>query len=93
MAGEAASLPSAVESLARAAKASGKFGGVTGVFAGVHIAKWQPECAVVPLPFLCEGLIGLDASWKNTLSAVVQIENRSQLVENGTLTGTTRRIT
>lgn len=37
MAGEAASFPSAVESLARAANASGKFGGVTGVLAGVHI--------------------------------------------------------
>jgi len=32
----AAKLPSAVESLARAASASGKFGGVTGVFAGVR---------------------------------------------------------
>jgi hypothetical protein len=63
-----ASLLSDVDNLDSAAKASGKFGGVTGVFAGVHIGKWQL------LPFLHVGLFG---SWKNLLRAVSKCQFES----------------
>lgn len=42
--GDGASLPSVVDILAKAAKVSGKLGGVTGVFAGAHI--WNQQIKV-----------------------------------------------